>query len=96
MVVHMGLFDKGKTFLINHLYGKNLPSDKLHETTGFIMYVSGAEAKDLEMTLASRVSTHASMDGQAISFGPLFWATLRWCIARPSSSASSTCWRPRP
>lgn len=37
IVAHMGLFDKGKTFLINELYGKNLPSGKLHETTGLSM-----------------------------------------------------------
>jgi hypothetical protein len=40
IVAHMGLFDKGKTFLINQLYGKNLPSGKLHETSGLsIVYV---------------------------------------------------------
>jgi len=37
IVAHMGLFDKGKTFLINELYGKTLPSGKLHETTGLSM-----------------------------------------------------------
>mmetsp|Transcript_4954 Transcript_4954/g.15593 ORF Transcript_4954/g.15593 Transcript_4954/m.15593 type:complete len:734 (+) Transcript_4954:41-2242(+) len=37
IVAHMGLFDKGKTFLINQFYGKNLPSGKLHETTGLSM-----------------------------------------------------------
>lgn len=37
IVAHMGLFDKGKTFLINTLYCKNLPSGKLHETTGLSM-----------------------------------------------------------
>ncbi|CAK0851790.1 unnamed protein product [Prorocentrum cordatum] len=40
IVAHMGLFDKGKTFLINQVYGKNLPSGKLHETSGLsIVYV---------------------------------------------------------
>jgi len=40
IVAHMGLFDKGKTFLINQLYGKNLPSGKLHETSGLsLVYV---------------------------------------------------------
>ncbi|CAK0892342.1 unnamed protein product [Prorocentrum cordatum] len=37
IVAHMGLFDKGKTWLINTLYGKNLPSGKLHETSGLSM-----------------------------------------------------------
>jgi len=37
IVAHMGLFDKGKTFLINQFYGKNLPSGKLHETSGLSM-----------------------------------------------------------
>jgi hypothetical protein len=37
LVAHMGLFDKGKTFLANKLYGKSLPSGKLHETTGLSM-----------------------------------------------------------
>mmetsp|Transcript_91425 Transcript_91425/g.258901 ORF Transcript_91425/g.258901 Transcript_91425/m.258901 type:complete len:777 (+) Transcript_91425:32-2362(+) len=37
IVAHLGLFDKGKTFLINQFYGKKLPSGKLHETTGLSM-----------------------------------------------------------
>jgi hypothetical protein len=37
IVAHMGLFDKGKTWLINQLYGRNLPSGKLHETSGLSM-----------------------------------------------------------
>ena len=34
IVAVVGLFDKGKTFLINRLFGVNLPSGKLHTTKG--------------------------------------------------------------
>ncbi|CAE7033461.1 unnamed protein product, partial [Symbiodinium sp. CCMP2456] len=34
IVAVVGLFDKGKTFLINKLFGVNLPSGKLHTTKG--------------------------------------------------------------
>ena len=34
IVAMVGLFDKGKTFLINKLFGVNLPSGKLHTTKG--------------------------------------------------------------
>lgn len=37
IVAHMGLFDKGKTWLINKMYGTSLPSGKLHETLGLCM-----------------------------------------------------------
>ena len=41
----VGLFDKGKTFLINKLFGKNLPSGKRCPTTG----ISFVWIEDLEM-----------------------------------------------
>ena len=45
IVAVVGLFDKGKTFLINKLFGKNLPSGKKCPTTG----ISFLWIEDLEM-----------------------------------------------
>merc|ERR1719399_960095 len=61
IVAVVGLFDKGKTFLINKLFGKNLPSGKLFSTHG-LSFVWVKERRMLILDSAgvqSPVSYHA-------------------------------------